>query len=82
MKKLLIIVILLLTFNTLSAQKWTVLASGTDNALNSVYFTNADSGYAVGTNGTILKTMNGGAAWTNISSGINKQLNDVYFTDL
>lgn len=39
---------------------WSLLTSGTTNSLSSVYFTDANTGYAVGENGTILKTTNGG----------------------
>jgi hypothetical protein len=39
---------------------WIELTSGTSKALYAVYFPKADTGYAVGENGTILKTINGG----------------------
>ena len=39
---------------------WTIQWSGTTNYLHSVYFTNANSGYTVGDDGTILKTTDGG----------------------
>ena len=45
---------------------WTTLSSGTTNDLNSVYFTDANTGYAVGDTGTILKTIDGGTTWTAI----------------
>ena len=32
--------------------------------LESVYFVNADAGYAVGSWGPVLKTTNGGTSWT------------------
>lgn len=38
-------------------------------------------GYAVGWEGTILKTTNGGSSWAPTSSGTNKLLQAVYFTD-
>ena len=39
--------------------KWTKLNSVTNEQLNSIFFTDANTGYAVGNNGTILKTTNG-----------------------
>jgi len=42
---------------------WTTQTSGTMNCLISVYFTDANTGYAVGESGTILKTINGGINW-------------------
>jgi hypothetical protein len=35
-----------------------------DKLLSSVFFTDANTGYAVGDSGTILKTYNGGIFWT------------------
>jgi hypothetical protein len=39
-------------------------------------------GYAVGENGTILKTFNGGLSWPAQQSGTSVRLNGVYFLDL
>jgi photosystem II stability/assembly factor-like uncharacterized protein len=60
--------------------KWVLLNSGTSNNLNSVYFTNSDTGYAVGGSGSgiILKTINGGDTWTATSIGMNG-LSSVFF---
>ena len=47
----------------MEARHWTALSSGTTNPLYSVYFTDCNTGYAVGGDydeGTILKTINGG----------------------
>ncbi|MCX6247635.1 MAG: YCF48-related protein [Bacteroidetes bacterium] len=49
--------------------------------LNSVYFANANTGYAVGFYGTIMKTSNGGTDWTIQNSGTPSHLSSVYFTD-
>lgn len=46
---------------------WTQQASGTMENLNSVAFFNADTGLAVGNNGIILRTINGGVSWIIIS---------------
>ena len=43
-----------------ASAQWFPQNSGTTNNINSVYFTDVNTGYAVGTN-TILKTTDGGA---------------------
>jgi len=50
--------------------------------LNSVYFPDNNIGYAVGDNGRILKTTNGGTAWSICTSGVTTPLNSVFFTDI
>ena len=48
----------------------------------SVSFSDENSGCAVGINGTILKTIDGGAIWTHVSSSITfNKLNSIFFTD-
>jgi len=53
----------------------------TEATLSSVYFTDVNTGYAVGEYGTIIKTANGGTTWTALSSGTTWDLYSVYFTD-
>jgi photosystem II stability/assembly factor-like uncharacterized protein len=60
---------------------WTALSSGTNIPLYSVYFTNANIGYAVGWGGTILKTSDAGNTWIASPSGTSNLLRSVYFTD-
>ncbi len=45
----------------------------------SQYFVNSDTGYAVGYDGKIIKTMDGGESWINLNSPTNVALNDVFF---
>ena len=47
---------------------WTPQFSGTNESLNSVFFTDVNTGYVVGSSGTILKTTNGGG----YPAGINE----------
>ena len=42
---------------------------------------NADTGYAVGDYGTIIKTTDGGETWMTLSSGTTYPLWSVWFTD-
>ena len=48
--------------------QWVVESSGTTNALFSTYFVDPNTGYIVGDNGTILKTIDGGGTGINESS--------------
>lgn len=66
--------------NIINAQ-WNPLTSGTSKTLESVYFTDTNTGYAVGWGGTILKTDNGGTNWITQTSGTLADLWSVYFTD-
>jgi photosystem II stability/assembly factor-like uncharacterized protein len=65
---------------------WTAQTSGTLNDLHSVYFIDANTGYAVGGSvltgdGILLKTINGGTSWNSLLSVPKYQLYSVYFTD-
>ena len=51
------------------------------NLLLGVSFTDANRGTAVGQNGTILRTTNGGATWARKTSGTSENLLSVSFTD-
>ncbi len=81
MKKshLLFLAFVLIGFNCLA--QWIPQNSGTTNNLNSVYFTDADRGYAVGDGGIILKTFDGGTNWEMKNSGTVFNLLSVQFTD-
>jgi photosystem II stability/assembly factor-like uncharacterized protein len=39
---------------------WKAQTSGTSESLNEIFFLNATTGFVVGTNGTLLKTTDGG----------------------
>jgi len=61
--------------------EWNPQTSGTTNNLYSVYFTNTTHGLAVGDNGTILKTSNGGTSWNAITNPYTGTLKSVYCVD-
>ncbi len=58
--------------------------SGTSTNLLDVFFFDLNNGYAVGWNGTVLKTSDAGATWTASNSGINTagNLTGVAFTSV
>jgi len=78
MKKFQIILLTLFTVNGTFAQ-WLPQNSGTANNLNSVHFTDDNTGYIVGDSGTILKTENGGDQWIPLNSGTSHHLRSVSF---
>jgi photosystem II stability/assembly factor-like uncharacterized protein len=54
----------------------------TSNDLNSIIFTNSNTGYAVGEYGAIIKTTDGGITWSTLSSGTPSDLISVFFPDV
>jgi photosystem II stability/assembly factor-like uncharacterized protein len=69
------------TFDLQTNPEWIAQSSGTAQVLLGVTFTDANHGYAVGTNGVIRTTANGGATWSAQASGTSRFLRDVYFSD-
>jgi photosystem II stability/assembly factor-like uncharacterized protein len=47
--------------------------------LYEIFFCDANTGYAAGTNGTIRKTTNGGTNWAGLTSGTTNDLYEVHF---
>lgn len=66
---------------SVKAQSWVLQQSNTSARLNSVYFCNPEVGFAVGDNGTICCTTDGGANWVIQASGTSQNINAVYFFD-
>jgi len=60
---------------------WGTQESGTTATLHSVFFTNRDIGWAVGEQGTVIKTEDGGETWARRSSSTDSDLLDVSFVD-
>ena len=59
--------------------EWRQIESGTGEHLYGVHFVDAEHGWAVGTAGTILSTINGGMSWT--AASVSKEtLTQVSFT--
>jgi photosystem II stability/assembly factor-like uncharacterized protein len=77
MKKLFYFIVLSITISA-NAQSWVSLNDNylTQVQFNSVNFFDANTGYAVGINGTIAKTTDGGNTWSIIKSG-GSELNSV-----
>ena len=78
---LLIVVIPVLQITLFAQNGWFQQTSGTTEWLMGVSFTDANNGTAVGGNGTILRTTDGGENWVSQTSGTNNILYGVSFTD-
>lgn len=52
-----------------------------ETKLNSVFYINQKTGWAVGANGKIYQTINGGKRWRTQHSTTSKELNDIFFKD-
>ena len=80
MKKRFVFLFVMFASNLVNAQ-WFQQVSGTTANLNSVYFINDSTGFAVGDSGVILKTNNGGLNWLSLNIGTSIYLYSVFFTD-
>jgi photosystem II stability/assembly factor-like uncharacterized protein len=68
MKSILNLIIILFFTNLSFAQTWTVQNSSTNQSLVDVKIIDQDIAVAVGVNGTIVRTSNGGTNWSTIST--------------
>jgi photosystem II stability/assembly factor-like uncharacterized protein len=55
--------------------------SQTSENLNSVFFTDSETGWTCGNNGTFFRTVNGGYNWLTVNTGVNTNFNSVWFYD-
>ncbi len=60
---------------------WKIMPSPTQNSLNSIYFINDTTGYACGSQGTVIKTDNGGNSWAILSDSSAINLYNIKFLD-
>lgn len=61
---------------------WEIVHTGPGGSeLNDLHFPSTTIGYAVGANGRILKTVDGGVNWSAQSSGSGNELGGVFFRD-
>ena len=77
----LLILFFTINFSNLYAQWFWQNPLPQGNTLNSVDFVNSEVGWAVGDDGTILKTTNGGIDWMLQHSGLSTRLISVHFVD-
>lgn len=81
MKKKFSLFAFIFVFINISFCQWSVLDSGTNEWLRGIDFYDEYNGLAVGYNGTILKTLDGGETWNAVASGTDNDLLSVSFPD-
>lgn len=79
MKKINLIIIALVFTQLSFAQNWIAQNSGTDSHLEGVYFNDINNGIAVGSEGAIIRTTDGGDTWNVIPSGTTLDLYNVTY---
>ena len=74
---------LLLSFSPTPAQTgtWARQPAGTMAWLHGVFFLNQNHGWAVGSKGTLLETLDGGNAWKPRGSSTDDVVRDIFFID-
>ncbi|MGZ3863064.1 MAG: T9SS type A sorting domain-containing protein [Bacteroidia bacterium] len=77
MKLRLTLILILVTF-CLKAQ-WVQQTGNNSNRLNTVFFTDVNTGYIADQNGVVQKTTNGGSAWSISASGVPVQFYAMHF---
>jgi len=77
------LIIGLFLYSSITAQtfNWTPQTSGVTSYLRDVYFTDSQTGWAVGDAGVILNTTNGGNNWIKQTSGTSEPIREVFFID-
>lgn len=78
MRTILFLFIMTLSF-TVSKAQWVELDPGVNDALFDIYAITPDIAVAVGANGTIIKTIDGGETWVQKESGTTESLRKVQF---
>ena len=71
--------LVLLAVTTVTAQDWTSQTNPATSGLKGVSFPTVDQGWAVGRDGTIVTTANGGTDWTSQTSSTTAHLYGVSF---
>lgn len=82
MKKIFTLILIIVSFIA-SAQTftWTEQSSGVTSTLKDVFFADNMNGWAVGDNGTIVATTDGGETWVPQTSNSDQPLRAVFFID-
>lgn len=79
MSKFLLFIYIILLSGYSNSQQWEKVVSGSLPDLNSICFTDENTGFAVGLGGTIIKSTDGGQNWEAKQSGISANLNHIFF---
>jgi photosystem II stability/assembly factor-like uncharacterized protein len=78
-KKILLILLILVSTRCIFTQ-WVQQSSGTTNVLTNVFFTDQNTGIAIGLSGTVRKTTNAGANWFT-QTLVNENLYGIFYAN-
>src|SRR5438552_12020190 len=76
------LICILFTRTLLSQTGWVYRNPLPQNDFYSIKFFNSNTGYAIGSNGAILKNLTGDNNWVTQQSGTNNNLYGLYFFDI
>lgn len=82
--KLILIYLFFLCFNSQAQNQpeaWQLLSTGTNADLYSVHCINKDTVFACGSEGTVIKSLDGGENWTSQNTGTNVLLKKIRFAN-
>ena len=79
--KIAILAILLLAGVYAADAQWVKLNTRSFSTLKDIYFQNTDTGWIAGTDGTLLRTDDGGKTWLPVQKFTTDTLLQIYFTD-
>lgn len=80
-KRFAIIAVLAAAFVQTATAQWVKLNTRSFSTLKDIYFQNSNTGWITGTDGTLLRTDDGGKTWQPIQKFTTDSLLQVYFTD-
>jgi len=79
-EKLFLLCFFIFLINATNAQKWQYLnPKPTGNPIWTICYTDADTWYAAGSLGTMLKTIDGGVIWTTLNLDYGTDIGNVHF---
>lgn len=78
---LILLISVVIQSDVIAQEDWMPLETPTDANLNAIDFINAMKGIAVGDNGTVIITNDGGLSWTLINSHVSNNLKSISFID-
>lgn len=79
-RRILLFLVLIGQYEAAIAQSWSPQVSGVNVHLQDLHMLSAQSGFAVGNSGAVLRTLDGGMTWQTLASMPAKNLNDIHFS--
>jgi photosystem II stability/assembly factor-like uncharacterized protein len=76
------LLVCIMAFQSMYSQDWRQLNSGVDTWLTDVVFLSEDTGWVIGTEGTLIHTTNGGELWEAAPYQLRSGASDAHFTSI